>query len=1163
MDLKNCIFEELLKAAQPKCGLFVIPLPTGSGKTYNSCLLMAEELKKEDARRIFYVTDAKKQLDATIEDIRKNLTRSGIKLQKHDILRVYSQEEQWERAFTDPAILQRMEANPLFQGDKAFANLKRLYTYNDVTEGITEEIAKNRSRLIDKVRKEALTPIRQKYKNETDEVIASHILREYSVLEELYPELLFYKSKIVALTASKLHTTASPKLVRKGTQPYWKHIEDSLVIIDESDRVKEAAMKRLFDCECGRRRRFNFWGLCYFICEHYEEVLDMQRMPEWVEHKDNIQAMLKAIKKKKEYLIDDIAPQKMLSGLELNENVNRGNFIFYDEDQTFSAENFVLSIHNKKEENVSYLQPKQMLKSQNDNTLSFAANRIILFLKIFVQIVDKHAEEYARIENELRKKKSYETSVDLESERAFDHIIKYMGINEGNTEYRQALQELRCGINFETPHSKDQEVESRSIYDKGISFIEVYSLDNDRYSCCFDYHEMRCMPENVLLDMVNHNRVIMCSTTADSQSPVHNYDFNYITKQGVKVEKIDNDTLRRIEGYIALNYANPDVKFSIYKEENTNPKEKIEVYLGKCNQAVKDCLDFVSTDKNTFDKNNSARMVNMLSHYMDFIENPDAKAWLYFQPFSYTGKSSIGIKKALNILQQARITKCGEKFDNDSMDEHAIDDGNTRRYSDIYPKLNVCFLSGEHFKRDLEEVEKLLKEDPKLKMFCFVCYQSGAVGVNYLFETDSKYRKKHCLEAPNTKDRKDTRCNFDGIIMDKPTNFIPLIEVDDYLKACISLSILGTDNQLELKEKSDFQRALLRRRHHRVVDELSEIMKGREIQIKAALKETPAFDAFCLRWAVQALGRITRSTIYNKSVHIAIGEDMAYSMVTAKKPEIQTDLLKHVLKAINENQNIIDRFEGKEEESDITFNNDEHRRDRYISELVGISFKGTDKYACQIRERLHSIREYVMKYPEFDDRNDIDPSMRMFYIQSVEAQAKNRSYSDASVHLDAIMKQGFIRQYFETNGYCTSWKGKSWVISPQVIQQVYTGYFGEQVFKAILENAACNVGSLPEKIWERADWVVNDKLYVDVKFMSDSDFNQHVNAQSWEQKIRECGGSYIVVNVPRYAGNYSFTHTIQLEGGANLPIINGLIDVETGAILDKNVQAVLEKLNIV
>ena len=42
----NYIFEELLRAAQPNRGLFVMPLPTGAGKTYNSCQMMAEELKK-------------------------------------------------------------------------------------------------------------------------------------------------------------------------------------------------------------------------------------------------------------------------------------------------------------------------------------------------------------------------------------------------------------------------------------------------------------------------------------------------------------------------------------------------------------------------------------------------------------------------------------------------------------------------------------------------------------------------------------------------------------------------------------------------------------------------------------------------------------------------------------------------------------------------------------------------------------------------------------------------------------------------------------------------------------------------------------------------------------------------------------------------------------
>lgn len=1158
----NYIFEELLKAVLPNRGLFVIPLPTGAGKTYNSCLMMAEELKKEDARRIIYVTDAKKQLDATIEDIEKNLKKTGLKLKMYDILRVYSQEEQWERAFTDPDIRMRMEASKLFQGERAFTNLKRLYSYTDVTDEVAEEISKNRLRLMEKVRKEVFTPIRQTYKKESDEVIASHIVTEYPILEELYPELLFYKSKIIVLTASKLHTTASPKLVRKGTQPYWKHIENSLVIVDESDRVKEAAMKRLFDCECGRRRRFNFWGLCYFICLHYQEVMDMQKMPEWADHKMNIQDMLKAIRTKKEELIDDIDPQKILCGLELKENVNRGNFIFYDEDQTFSAENVVLSVHNNKEEYTSYLLQSKKTKDQNDKTLSFVANRIMLFLKGFVQIVDKHAEVYASIENELRKKKGTDTTVDLEGELAFYHIIKYMGVNEGNTEYRSALQELRNRTTFQTPRSNNsEETDGKSIYDKGISFIEIYSHDNDRYSCCFDYHEMRCMPENVLLDMVNHNRVIMCSATADCQTPIHNYDFNYIAKQGVKVEKMGNDALHKIEKYIALNYANPKVEFSLYNEEETEPKEILEDYLGKCSLALKDCLDFVMDGKNKFNKNNSARIVNMLNHYMDFMKKPEAKAWLYFQPFSYTGNSSIGIKKVLNILQQARVTKRGEVYEVSVMDPYVIDDGTTSRRADIYPKLNVCFLSGEYFKDDLEAVEKLLAEQPELKMFCFVCYQSGAVGVNYLFDTDAKYRKKCCLKAPNTKDRKDTRCNFDGIIMDKPTNFIPLLDVNDYLKACISLSILGTDNQLTLKEKSDFQRDLLRRRHHCITDDLNEL-KNREIQIKAVLKGTPAYDAFCLKWAVQALGRITRSTVFNKIIHVAIGKDMAYSMIIARKPEVQTELLKYVLQSIDKDPCILDRINGKESEVNIAFKNGEHRRERHISELIGISFKGTDKYARQARNRVHKIREYVMKHPEFGNREDIETSMRMYYVQAEEVKKMNLNYTDSCVHMDAIMRQRFIRNYFEKNGYCTAWKGKAWVISPQIIQQVYTGYFGEQVFKAILENAGCTITSLKEEIWERADWVVNNQLYVDVKYMVDGDFNRHVKSQAWERKIKDCGGDYVIVNVPRYVGNYSYSHSLPLESGTQLPVINGLIDVETGAIIDNNVQNILNILAV-
>lgn len=52
---------------------------------------------------------------------------------------------------------------------------------------------------------------------------------------------------------------------------------------------------------------------------------------------------------------------------------------------------------------------------------------------------------------------------------------------------------------------------------------------------------------------------------------------------------------------------------------------------------------------------------------------------------------------------------------------------------------------------------------------------------------------------------------------------------------------------------------------------------------------------------------------------MAIGKDMAYSMIIARKPEVQTELLKHVLKSIDEDPCILDRINGKESEVDIAF----------------------------------------------------------------------------------------------------------------------------------------------------------------------------------------------------------------------------------------------------
>ena len=661
------------------------------------------------------------------------------------------------------------------------------------------------------------------------------------------------------------------------------------------------------------------------------------------------------------------------------------------------------------------------------------------------------------------------------------------------------------------------------------------------------------MPENVLLDLVKQNRVILCSATADIQTPIHNYDFNALIRRGVSVERMDSAALARIESYLEPNYAYPSLSFSLYSEEESAPEDTLQDYLGPCSEALKDCWDFIKDDSGKIDANKAARIVNMIRHYLNFLQNSEARAWLYFQPFSYTGKSGLGIKKTLNVLAQARKNKRDERLERPEPGYRVGE-----RYADIYPDLNVCFLSGDCFKEDLDAVEALLATETETKMFCFVCYQSGAVGVNYFYKVDGRYRKKRCLEAPNGALRKDKCCNFDGIILDKPTNFLSLLDVNDYLKACISLSVLGSDNQLLLPRKSAYQRDLLRRRHYRILDDFSEYLKKREIGIKADLKETPAYDAFCLRWAVQALGRVTRTTLFNKTIYVAMGLDMASALIRAKQPEVQTVLWKQVCDAIRKHPLMKGYLQALAADDFIRFQNEEHRRERFISSLVAISFKGTDRQSLAAREKIGAIREYVLRYPEFDCWEDISPDMRPFYVSMDEVKSRGFSCNDTCVHLDVLMRQRFLYDYFQQKGYSTSWKGKTWVLSPQIIQQVYIGYLGEQVFKALMENAGGTVTALPEKLWERADWLLNGQVYVDVKFMADSDFNKQVNAQAWAHKIKSCGGRYVIVNVPRYAGGYAYSQTVKLENGARLPIVNGLIDLETGAVVDRNIQRIFQ-----
>ena len=1076
-EMSNPIYEALRKAAEPSSGLFVLPLPTGAGKTYNCCRLIADELGKsqQERRKIVYVTDAKRQLDATVSDIHANLKKLKVRVKEGDIVRVYSQDEQWQKALTNEDIAAELEALTLPGSAPKFAKgrrgksqqqgefllkeqpeydaLKRLYrnlrNYRSqaLTDELIKDIRKCRRALTRRIGDLVFKPARKQFKSndpQREALVANEVLKHYGALRHLFPELLFPEAAVIVLTSAKLHTTAAPRIVDAGVHPYWHKFKRTLIVVDESDRVKEAGMKRLFDCECGRREQFDFWKLGMFLCRHFEEVANMKNFPPTDEHglklRQIIDKMLTSLRQECRELRESINPQDRLSCVRLNDMKLNGNFIFYDEDHTFSSmeEENALYVENDEENRVSYLVRKQD-RSESAMSLSRVANRMMRFLKNFVLIVDTYAKQYAEEENASRNSSEARVYTELADDLAFFHILKNMEVNEGNTEYHSALRELRGHVTFRNQtderESDDKEVEEElsdktSVYDRGICFIEVFSRYNDRYLCSVDYHEMRCLPENVLLDLIKReNRIILSSATADCATPVHNYDLSWLESKGCRPERIDESTLSSIEDYLKLNYAQPEVAITLHEESVDNGKEKLEAYLGCCDE-LKKCLDYIKKDSkknpDATNANSAARLINAIGHYLNFCSNEKARAWLYFQPFSYVGQSSIGIDAMLAILSKARQRAFSDWEKPAKMAPDAA--GGL-----IYEEMNVCFLSGEHFAEHLAELKRRLADNPGLKMFCFVCYQSGAVGENYLYETTASYREQHCLLAPNTADRKEERCNFDGVILDKPTNFVALDKPEDYLRACVALSVLGADNQILLPEKIKEQCTLLRRRHWVIQAPHDNTAKGEEIGLRRKLNTTAAYDSFCLRWAVQALGRITRSTVYNKSVYISIGRDMAGAMLRAVSPQVQTELMKEVMAYLSGELGQLKRAD-----ENIEFRNEEWRRERYIDTMIykahGRSDDDSDR--DKTRKFVAEMREYVLCNPQFDNLSDIDERMQRFYVATEALRTMGLApATDACVHMEAMMRLAPVRELFEREGYCTSWPAeRAWVISPQVVQ---------------------------------------------------------------------------------------------------------------------------------
>lgn len=1169
---KDLLYSAIEASIAPSKGVSLLPMPTGSGKSHNIAEILSDRINNSEARQTFIISPQVKLMEDIFKKINKKCSANGI---DECTFIVRAIDLHWMNFFSDNTKVfnirtllkkeienQKVLSETTSLLEKLSQKYHKYFKYPDASKRL--KTMEEDEKLIDE--RTAFTRILRKVfvsKFPADETTyveqCNNAINAYPFLAELFPELAFHKYKVIGITVAKLHKTLTSGLLKGGVMPYWNHItKDALVIIDESDMSKENAINNLIEESINNFKDIDKWNLAYKLCNNLDKLdlyFHQEEDKPLIPWRDALKKSLTVVINRfsKEFTIHE-----KLDGSKL-EAVNQGGAIYHDRDSIFTSSSNMTHVYFGDSQIGTDFLCSSEYESASSFPLTYVDARLNIFFTEFIDAIDQALEEYINLLEQIEEERSIAMKRSVPARvteyTALCQILDYIEVNDSERDFLsnhrgQKKYYAPSNLAFDDIKNKD------SMYYKGITVTEVATIHGNRRKCKLSSIRLKTFPENVIIELVKKKgcMVLLSSATADIKDPIHNYDLDYIADELGDLwygsNLIDQKTKKELYEHFDRYNSHPDVNFDVWpsdSKQHVNYHEDLLELLGN-GPVLMEAESILA--KFPYMR---GKFVNMVRFYYEFLKSNDAHAGLYVTPYiwprKYKRDSSQDDKQGEELLLKVFGTIQKHKFGkNFELPEKDSETGS------VYSCLNVAFLSGDSFVNDLKHVTSMLSSNNNAKMLCFICYSSGTVGVNYEYnvkDLDTTFCKAQ-------KSRGKT-CNFDTIYLEHPTNFI--VGDDDnrssYDKAAFYVSILEEGAHISISQKINFVSHFLRRKMELNCDAKDSIPDNRFIPwAKSSIYKTKAYREFCVSRLIQALGRITRTPISRSLIHVVIDEKSAASIAATRLPEASTWLYKFIKDQCAEAGEEKDdaktqkkiKFERQDYDNNKTIERIVHRSIRPIFPEMDLEEKDS---ILKARYKIREMNEIVLTGPVRESLDGLSSEMAALYYDTEEFEMPIHP-ADA-VHLECMVKDPFIRQYFELKGYETKKRDDRFVLYPKVIQQLYVGRIGEQVLYALAQSEGISLSELPESLHEAADWTFENRIFIDVKFWSENPKNQESNLSNWSKKIERCGGSYILVNVPLTKdANWLKQH---LRPAPGYPaVINGLIDVRSGKTNPENLR---------
>ena len=1086
---------------QEKNGMFLIDMPTGSGKTYGAINILEEYIRGlnfNDVPKMFYITPLIKNIDEVISDLRKRF-KDNYELFDNSILKLPANYEsvvehlEEVKDLITPTLKRKETFNSLLSQVSLYNKLKK----DNYSEG-------NLASILNEIRTTYEPAFRLDLKDEINnnlktekERIARLNQKEYSWVKILYPSCLTKERKVLFMTVSKFVSVNDPIINKPYRFASNSVIDKSLIFIDEFDATKDVVLNQDIENCCDFK--IDLYNMFFSIASSLQSrKFEKSFFGGSLDENDN-KSSISSFNKMKKVVLDAYESFNMMYSFKLEKEEDEDRYFLFDDfalHTISTGKNKKIYIKTSEEEsqNIIRFVDKEKGLTSFYSMISTIKGATTYFLNCCAML----ARNYLNYHNDIAIKNKQEL---MEIDQAVSSIL-----DPFNLDSNVAKTVSRIIINDYSLHNSNRKKDTLDT-DFYVNGFRYYDFKDDmshdtstKISMCF----LDNTPEGFMLALTNRAMVVGLSATASIDTVTGNYNLAYLKDQlKESFYVMPNEDRKRINENISKRIKH-DKKIEVdevtAEEESALDFAKLvfrnKEYADKYRQILE-----TSQIANAEDEKNRlfeyGRFTKVVLAVKDFIFNEKAKALLVLTNKNIKIDNDLFsieiINNVLNLIKKELNTSCS-------------------------PKIHKLY--GSDFEKEKELYKKELKDGNKVILFS--SYPSVGSGQNLQYTVE---------DGTNSKEK-----DVDSLYLEQPTHI--LVRLD---KNSIEEDLIKYIYQMEtMRVRGDITPYVAKKN---IINAFRSFMKRQPVfngQDKTTYGATSVNNNI-VKILMQAVGRICRTDKSNKNdvnlyVDSTIFEKVSFKFLRDEKRILNPEFEALVNKSTKELS-----FEPHF----ISFLNKTLEKDDRINSLItNVLSVNRKTWNAEAIKNWKAVRDIVIKYPTISSIkleevvNEYEVvSVKDFYTHFPNNFKYNKYYytindkEEKQIHLkkengaielssdtsrlDLFMKSSYLRNHFIKNGFATKFEPNEHMILPTIFQNIYKGIIGEEVGKYIFGYNKIHLVEIEDDTkFEKFDFQLETDrdIYVDFKNWSKStEFNQEDEVNHAREKLQKINGKKVII----------------------------------------------------